>query len=213
MTITNKTVRDAQANLQEDLDLGAKTEGKFRESIATGKNVRLPSGQWLSPEAQIMFDKSIVARDIGAPALEEIRIKNLSFHYYWGNRLAGAGARYAQLKSMGYTNATLDDVEPMAVEIEKGQSEIRYGDLILMKISVEKWMAREKAKMERALALQRRTKTYFDKTPNPDVNSDESPVMVDAQNQSVGDAKYLRHYQPTAAELDAKMGADPVGGK
>ena len=114
---------------------------------------------------------------------------------------------------MGYTNATLDDVEPMAVEIEKGQSEIRYGDLILMKISVEKWMAREKAKMERALALQRRTKTYFDKTPNPDVNSDESPVMVDAQNQSVGDAKYLRHYQPTAAELDAKMGTDPVGGK
>jgi len=216
VTITNKTVRDAHKNLSEDLDLinqKPELKGQFKDSIAAGKNIRLPNGQWLSPEAQIMLDKSIVARGLGVPATEEIIVKNHSYRYFWGNRLAAGGSRYAQLKTMGYTNATLDDVEPKAVEIEKDQNEIRSGDVVLMKISIERWMAHERYKMERSMALQRRTRTYFDKNPNPDVNSNENPVMVDAQNQSSGDGKYLRHYQPTQAELDAKMGSDPVGGK
>jgi hypothetical protein len=213
MTLTNETSRNAAAQIHEDVNLKKPTAGQYQDTIARHENVRLPSGQVLSPEAQIMFSKSIVAKPLGAPASEEIRIKNLSYHYYWGNRSGVNGRRYAQLKAMGYENATLDDVQPMAVEIKKEQAEICLGDLILMKIPIGRWMAHEKAKMERALMLQRRTRTSFDRNPNPDVNSDEAPVLVDAQNQNAGDGKYMQHFQPSAAELDGKMGPDRISGK
>jgi hypothetical protein len=199
------------------VDLDAKQPpapaGQYDETIARGKNVRLPSGQVLSPEAQIMFSKSIVARKLGAPAGEEIIIKNLTYHYFWGNRTGAGGSRYAKLKSMGYTNATLDDCEPKAVEVSKDQGEIRWGDLILMKIDLGRWMAHEKGKMEHALALQRRTRSYYAQQPNPDVNSDEAPSMTEAQNQQAGDGKYLQHFQPSEAELDKKMGVDKIAGR
>ena len=214
MTLTNKTVSDAQNNRPDNVDLTEGKPGKYRDTIAQGKNIRLPSGQILSPEAQIMFDRSIVAKKMGAPASEEIHMKNLAFHYFWGNRVGGGGSRYAKLKTMGYVNATLDDVEPMAVEIEKDNpNEIRFGDLVLMKIPMQRWMAAEKAKMELAIALQRRNKKFYKKAPSTDVNSDESPEMETLQDQSAGEAKYLRHFQPGEAELNAKMGADKVAGR
>ena len=213
MTLTNKTIRDAQANMPDNVDLLEGKKGKYQETIAQGKNIRLPSGQILSPEAQIMFDKSIVARSLGAPASEEIHIKNLAFHYFWGNREGGGGARYAKLKTMGYVNATLEDVEPMAVEVEKSNpNEIRYGDLVLMKIPMQRWMMAEKAKMELAISKQR-GKKFFKKPPSTDVTSDETPEMETLQDQSAGAGKYLRHYQPGEAELNAKMGADKQAGR
>jgi hypothetical protein len=214
VTITNKTVQDARENIHENVDLLQEPKGKFQDSIAKGKNIRLPSGQILSPEAQIMFDSSIVAKKLGAPASEEIHVKNLAFHYYWENRLGAGGSMYAKAKSRGYVNATLDDVEPMAVEIVKeNPNEIRLGDLILMKIPVERWMQDEKAKMELALALQRRNKRYFAKPPSTDVNSDETAQVEELKDQQAGDGKYMRHYQPTEAELTAKMGADKLAGR
>ncbi len=214
MTLTNKTVQDARENIHENVDLLQEPKGKFQDTIAKGKNIRLPSGQILSPEAQIMFDSSIVAKKLGAPASEEIHVKNLSFHYYWENRMGAAGSMYAKSKARGYVNATLDDVEPMAVEISKDNpNEIRLGDLILMKIPVGRWMQDEKAKMELALALQRRNKRYFAKPPSTDVHSDETPQVEELKDQSAGDGKYMRHYQPTEAELTAKMGADKLAGR
>jgi hypothetical protein len=218
MTITNKTVRDAQKNISEDVDLDAKQPpspaGQYDESIARGKNVRLPSGQVLSPEAQIMFSKSIVARKLGAPAGEEIIIKNLTYHYFWGNRTGAGGSRYAKLKSMGYTNATLDDCEPKAVEVTKDQGEIRWGDLILMKIELGRWMAHEKAKMEHSLMLQRRARRGYATPPNPDVHSDENPTPSDAPEfQQAGPGKYWQNYAVGEEELNKKMGEDKQAGR
>ncbi len=214
MTLTNKTVSDAQNNRPENIDLTEGKPGKYRDSIARGKNIRLPSGQILSPEAQIMFDRSVIAKKMGAPASEEIHMKNLSFHYFWGNRVGASGSRYAKLKAMGYVNATLDDVDPLAVEIDKANpQEIRYGDLVLMKIPMQRWMQAEKAKMELAVHLQKRNKKFYKKSPSTDVNSDETPETETLQDQSGGEGKYLRHYQPGEAELNAKMGADKAAGR
>jgi hypothetical protein len=215
MTLTNKASREAAGKINEDVDLHDKPNGQYAETIARGQNVRLPSGQILSPEAQIMLDKSIVARNFATPAFEEIRIKNLSFRYFWGNYSGANGRRYQQLRTMGWTNATLDDVEPMAADIVKEQGSIRYGDLILMKLPMGKWMEREKAKIQKAINLGKRTRTHFAESPNPDVRSDSNPTLVDAKDASAGDGKYLTHFTPTEAELTAKMGVDQAeaGGK
>ena len=68
MTLTNKQSREAAGKINEDVDLHEKPTGQYLDSIARGQNVRLPSGQILSPEAQIMLDKSIVARNFATPA-------------------------------------------------------------------------------------------------------------------------------------------------
>jgi hypothetical protein len=219
MTITNKTVRDAQKNISEDVDLidpkGPEApKGQYDETIARGKNVRLPSGQVLSPEAQIMFSKSIVARKLGAPAGEEIEVKNLNYHYFWGNHTGAAGSRYAKLKSMGYTDATLDDVTPKAVEVSKSQNQITWGDLILMKIEMQRWMQHEKAKMEHSLQLQRRARRGYAAPPNPDVHSEEAPQLQEAPEfQQSGPGKYWQNYVADDAELTKKMGEDKQAGR
>lgn len=215
MTLTNKASREAAGRINEDVDLHEKPTGQYLDTIARSQNVRLPSGQILSPEAQIMLDKSIVARNFATPAFEEIRIKNLSFRYFWANYSGANGRRYQQLKTLGWINATLDDVEPMAADIVKEQGSIRYGDLILMKLPMGKWMEREKAKMQKAISFQKRSRTHYSETPNPDVKSDSSPSLVEVKDVSNGDGKYVTHYTPTDAELNAKMGVDQAaaGGK
>src|SRR6202522_3951490 len=187
MTLTNKQSREAAGKISEDVDLHEKPTGQYLDSIARGQNVRLPSGQILSPEAQIMLDNSIVARNFATPAFEEIRIKNLSFRYFWGNYSGANGRRYQQLRTMGWTNATLDDVEPMAADIVKEQGSIRYGDLILMKLPMGQWMEREKAKMMKALSFQKRGRTHFSESPNPDIKSDSNPTLVEVKDVASGD--------------------------
>ena len=212
MAITNKTVRDAQKNIAEDVDLSQKPKRDFTETIAKGLNVRLPNGQWLSPEAQMMLTKSIVARDLSTPLTNMFKIKDYTYYYRLVNRSGGQGILYAKAKALGFVHATPEDAEPLTVEITSDNGQMRVGDLVLMKLPLERWIAHERSRMERTLALQRRTRSYFNKTPNPSIHSDETPTMVDAQSQNMGDGKYLTHYQPDPSELDAKMGADPVAG-
>jgi hypothetical protein len=211
MTMTNQ---DGQRATENPVTNVAIQEGQFdfRKSIAEGKNVRLPDGRTLSPEAQIMFDKSIIAKNLGAPATSEIIVKNLSFHYYWGNFSYRNGARYGQLKSMGFTNATEDDVDAKSPEVNVNGKEIRCGDLILMKIPLDRWMGHVKALMNRSWNLQHRRgflQTKDGGMPSTDVNANEtvSAVNVEGTVSSEG-GKYLTHYTPSQSELDGKMGPD-----
>jgi len=106
-------------------------------------------------EAAILFDKSVVARPLSAPEVASIHVKNTEYYYRWVNRLHSNGQVYAQRKSMGFVNATDDDVDVLVGDTVSSDKEIRCGDVILMKIPFHLWASHVKRNMETAQVLQR----------------------------------------------------------
>jgi len=105
-------------------------------------------------EADILFDKSIVARPLNAPEVASIHVKNVEFYYRWVNRLHSNGRVYMERKAMGFVNATTDDVEVLVGDTVSTQDEIRCGDVILMKIPFHLWASHIKRNMQTAETLQ-----------------------------------------------------------
>jgi hypothetical protein len=110
--------------------------------------------QKISQEAAILLDKSIVARPLSAPEVASIHVKNTEFYYRWVNRLHSNGRVYMERKAMGFVNATNDDVDVLVGDTISTDSEIRCGDVILMKIPFHLWASHVKRNMEVAKVLQ-----------------------------------------------------------
>jgi hypothetical protein len=208
MTMTNQTGISATETVRTDIRIGG--------------NIRLPNGQLLSEDAQILLDKSIVAKPLGIAPNEAIEIKNTSYRYRWVNRFGQNGAMFAKRKSQGFTLATTADVQPKSVEITNDNGEIRLGDLVMMKIPVERYQQAMKANMERALILQRDKRTLSKyltneagEMPSTNVFSDDKVVSHNAASETKvsGPGKYVTNFVPTDAELDAKMGPEKSGRK
>lgn len=194
------------------------TEKNVHQDIRIGGNKVLPNGQVLSEDAQILMDKSIVAKPLGTPTAEQIKIRNSSFRYRWVNRDGGGGILYARAKAKGFTLATADDAEPLSVEITNDNGEIRMFDVILMKIPVEKYQQAMKHQMLSALRLQK-SKQFITgengELPSTSVFSDERVETHKAGeiDRSDGSGKYIKTFEPTEAELNAKMGPEKSGRK
>jgi hypothetical protein len=105
-------------------------------------------------EADILFDKSIVARPLNAPEVASIHVKKTEYYYRWVNRLHGHGQVMMQRKAMGFTNATTDDVEVLVGDTVSNENEIFCNDLILMKIPFHLWAGHVKRNMTTAQTLQ-----------------------------------------------------------
>lgn len=110
--------------------------------------------QKISQEAAILLDKSIVARPLSAPEVASIHVKNTEFYYRWVNRLHSNGRVYMERKAMGFVNATSDDVDVLVGDTVSTETEIRCGDVILMKIPFTLWAAHVKRNMQIAQTLQ-----------------------------------------------------------
>ena len=123
----------------------------------------------LSPEAQILFDKSLVAKSLVIPEVASIRIKNTEYYYRWVNRAHGNGSRYMQHKAMGFSNATTEDVEVLVGDIVANDGEIRSHDVVLMKIEFGLWAAHVKRNMLVSETLQRMRGVH---TRDEELNSD-----------------------------------------
>lgn len=157
----------------------------IRENIVTDVNadVFLEGGpqRRLSPEAAILFNKSIVARPLMTPEVCSIRIKNLEYRYRWVFS-GGKGHIYAQRKAMGFINATTDDVEVLGGEAHADNGGIVCGDLILMKIRADLYDAAIKWNMQKALILQRTRGMYLNGANN-DINADGGRASAAAVGQ------------------------------
>lgn len=98
-----------------------------------------PDRRTWGPELTYLLDSSIEARPLQLPGIGQIRPKNTEYAYYWVRLKRGNNpdhTRYMQMKAAGYSNATLEDVDPMAnsVNASSDGGEITCGvDLILMK--------------------------------------------------------------------------------
>lgn len=109
----------------------------------------------MTSEAAILFDKSIIAKPLNAPEVASIHIKNTECYYRWVNFKHSNGSRYAMHKAMGFTNATNEDVDLLVGdEAVCTDTELRSGDVILMKIPFHEWAAHAKKNMQTAQTLQ-----------------------------------------------------------
>src|ERR1700678_4060566 len=94
-----------------------------------------PRGQW-PKELAILFDDSIEARPLNLPGVGQLQFKNTEVCYHWVRRPMGPNpdlTRYMQLKTAGFRNATLDDVDPLVNSVNADGTEVTCGqDLILM---------------------------------------------------------------------------------
>ena len=106
-------------------------------------------------EADILFDRSIVAKPLNAPEVASIHVKNTEYYYRWVNRLHSNGRVYMERKAMGFVNATDEDVEVLVGDTVTSKDEIRCGDVILMKIPFHEWAGHVKRNMQTAEVLQR----------------------------------------------------------
>jgi hypothetical protein len=182
------------------------TENRIFSDVRPGSNKVLPNGQVLSEDAQILMDKSIIAKPLGVPAAEGIKIKNMAFKYRWVARLSSGGSMYARRKAQGWTDATIEDAEPNSVELTNDGGRLLYGDLILMKIPLQRYQEAMKYTMQRGLQLQRDTQYLTNskgETPSVDVRADENIVRHKPEQN-----KQIQTFTPSQAELDAKMGPD-----
>lgn len=129
----------------------------------------------MTAEAQILFDKSVVARPLSAPEVASIHVKNTECYYRWVNRLHSNGRVYMERKAMGFTNATTDDVDVLVGDTVSSDKEIRCGDVILMKIPYHMWAGHVKRSMQAAEVLQRMRGVHTkEENLSPDVFADES---------------------------------------
>lgn len=108
-------------------------------------------------ELAILFDDTIEARPLNLPGIGQISIKNTEMCYHWVRRPMGPNpdlTRYMQLKTAGFRNATLDDVDALVNSVSGDQTEVTCGqDLILMCAPPNVYYGAIKAHAQRAIAM------------------------------------------------------------
>ena len=176
MALTTDTAR----SISDNLNLGS-----VNDPIVVDSQTRVRK---LSPEAAIMFDKSIIARPLNTPEVCSIHVKNTEYYYRWVAALAMEGQVYMQRKSMGFTNATGDDVDVLVGDAIVTNGEIRAGDLILMKLPYGKWASHVKANMTKAQTLGNMRGVFMNSTagakpPSTDIFSNDKPIRASVSNE------------------------------
>lgn len=159
---------------------------KLSQSIVTDVNANVPidpgPARTISPEAALLFNKSVVARPLMVPEICSVKIKRTEYRYRWVNRDGQNGRIYMQRKAQGFTNATNEDVELLGGDVTNKDGEIRAGDLILMKIPVDQYDAAIKWNMQKAVA-QSNMRGVYQEGGSSDPFSDSKPARVSVSNE------------------------------
>lgn len=115
-----------------------------------------PTGKY-PKELAILFDDTIEARPLNLPGIGQLSFKNTEVVYHWVRRPMGPNpdlTRYMQLKTAGFRNATLEDVDPLVNSVNADHTEITCGqDLILMCASPAVYYGAIKSHMLRAIRM------------------------------------------------------------
>lgn len=161
--ITTKDSAQAAANIVTDVNA----------------NVELPPApaRAISPEAALLFNKSIVAKPLVTPEVCSLQVKNTEYQYRWVNRDGQSGRVYMQRRAQGFINATNEDVAIMGGDAVAKDGEIRAGDLVLMKIRRDIYDAAIKWNMEKADRWAR-TRGVRLEGASSDVMADDKPRRV-----------------------------------
>jgi hypothetical protein len=164
-------------------------------------NVLLPAetSRAISPDAAILFNKSVVARPLMTPEVCAIKVKNNDYRYRWVNRDGQNGRIYMQRKAQGFLNATVEDVELLGGDAEARDGEIRAGDLVLMKIQADRYDAAMKYNMIKAHTLAR-TRGVFLEGASSDVMANDNPRRVSVSEEPFSKKGLATPFIPDNAE-------------
>ena len=190
--------------------LTTQTASDIRDRVVSEFNPKQDNLR-VSEEAAILLDKSVVARPLMVPEVASIHVKRPEFYYRWVNRLSQGGRVYMERKALGFVNATSDDVDVLVGDVTSSDTEIRCGDVILMRMPYQRWAEHVKSNMKQSIGLQRRFKneeppsetaaaapnrvrTYA--PPNPD-------AIVDAQTKDAA-AKARKIVADIRAEISGE---------
>jgi hypothetical protein len=107
-------------------------------------------------EDEILLTESIIAKPLYINDAYKIKSKDKHYAYYWGNWKAGGGLRYNQLIAMGFSNASEEDLLPKEqgghqAQIDGGK--LILGDVILMKMPRNKYLAHLKYNMQKSSSM------------------------------------------------------------
>lgn len=166
--------------------LSTANSSKLERQVVTDVNANVPipaeQSRSVSPDAAILFNRSIVARPLMVPEVCSVKVKNLEYRYRWVNRDGQNGRVYMQRKAQGFTNATLQDVELLGGDVISKDGEIRAGDLILMKMQADVYDAAMKYNMQKAYAMARTRGVYMEGA-SADVMVDDKPRRVSVSEE------------------------------
>ena len=113
-----------------------------------------------SEDLKALMSPSIVARPLHMPSMMRIKRRlNTDFEYFAARDREGTNPnheRVGELKSLGFDFATTDDVEMENSASVKSKSEIRSGDLVLMKVPKQIWYGIRKQQQLDAIRLTKR---------------------------------------------------------
>lgn len=176
---------------------------KLGQNVVTDVNANVPlpveKSRSISPDAALLFNKSIVARPLMTPEVCSIKVKNTEYRYRWVNRDGQNGRIFMQRKSQGFTLATTEDVELLGGDVMAKDGEIRAGDLVLMKIQAHLYDAAMKWNMQKALTMQR-TRGVMLEGASSDVMVDDSPRRVSVSEEPFTKSGKATPFIPDNAE-------------
>lgn len=138
-----------------------KTDSQVPESVLKQVYENFGSNQANWPEdLKALLSPSIIARPLHMPSMMAIKLrKNTDYEYFAARDKEGANPnheRVGQLRGMGFDYATTDDVEMENESSVKSKSEIRSGDLVLMKVPRSIWYGIRKQQQLDAIRLTKR---------------------------------------------------------
>jgi hypothetical protein len=117
----------------------------------TSANLPKPPVAVAQPREAFVPDEQIEARPLIVPAAEQVKIKNRNCCFRWANRIAKEGESLRRWLAAGFVMAIPTiDVDVPAGLVRNGQ--IINGDLVLIKISREKYIGALKYNEQRAQA-------------------------------------------------------------
>lgn len=102
---------------------------------------------------EILLDESIIAKPIFTNEAYKIKPKDGHYAFRWVEYQAKGGLRYQQMKAMGFQNACEEDLLPAEQGGHQAQvdgGKLMLGDVILMKIPKNKYLAHLKYNMQKS---------------------------------------------------------------
>lgn len=149
-------------------------------------------------ETAALFNASIVAKPMNTPQSGQIAKQlNKEMHYHWIRDRAGVNPNHERVEKLRYEGwefATTKDVEMCVASTVLGEAEIRNGDLILMKLPLERWLQIRKAQQMEAIS-------QFSPRRAPDVDnvmrsaallSEEGMLQEFANKRNAGNTSVVR---------------------
>lgn len=150
-TMTSGTFATGAKNVVQDKTL----VNAGNVSTVSGKNAKIVDIDTLSEE-EAYFRSDITARPVMLPDILDFVAKRNEYSYRWVQFKALDGKRYADMKYLGFEDATASDITMRNTQAQTSDG-IIVGDLKLMKIQKELYFGMLKGNVERALAVTKRS--------------------------------------------------------